>query len=40
MKETIVEAFDIIVEENNVFLEADIDDYPQKLMESLETWRT
>jgi hypothetical protein len=35
--ETIVEAFDIIVEENNVLLEEYIDDYPQKLNEIVKT---
>ena len=37
-KETVVEAFDMIVEENNVIFEVDIDDYPQKLNEIVETW--
>jgi hypothetical protein len=27
------------VEENNVLLDVDIDDYPQKLNKSVETWR-
>jgi hypothetical protein len=39
LKETVVEAFDMIVEENNVLFEVDIDDYPQKLNEIVETWR-
>jgi hypothetical protein len=38
-KETIVEAFDMIVEENNVSFVVNIDDYPQKLNEIVETWR-
>jgi hypothetical protein len=29
----------MIVEENNVLKEVDIDDYPQKLNETVETWR-
>jgi hypothetical protein len=29
----------MIVEENNVLLDVDIDDYPQKLNKSVETWR-
>jgi hypothetical protein len=37
-KETIVEAFDMIVVENNVPLVIDKDDYPQKLNEIVETW--
>jgi hypothetical protein len=37
-KETVVEAFDMIVEENNVLLIVDIDDYLQKLNEIVETW--
>jgi hypothetical protein len=36
-KETIVEAFDMIVEENNVSFVVYIDDYPQKLNEIVET---
>jgi hypothetical protein len=38
-EETIVEAFDMIFEVNNVLLEVDIDDYLQKLNEIVETWR-
>jgi hypothetical protein len=35
-KEIIVEAFDIIVEENNVSFVVYINDYPQKLNEIVE----
>jgi hypothetical protein len=38
-KETIVEAFDMIVEENNVSFVVNMGDYPQKLNEIVETWR-
>jgi hypothetical protein len=38
-KETIVEAFDMIVEENNVPFVVNIDDYPQELNEIVKTWR-
>jgi hypothetical protein len=37
--ETIVEAFDIIVEEDNVPFVVYIDDYPKKFNEIVETWR-
>jgi hypothetical protein len=37
LEETIVEAFDIIVEEDNVPLVVYIDDYPQKFNEIVET---
>jgi hypothetical protein len=33
-----VEAFDMIVEENNVVLEVDINEYPQKLNKIMVTW--
>jgi hypothetical protein len=36
-KETIVEAFDMIMEENNVHFVVNIDNYPQKLHEIVET---
>jgi hypothetical protein len=36
-KETVVEAFDMIEEDNNVPFIVDIDDYPQKLNEIVET---
>ena len=39
-KETIVEAFDMIVEEIDVFFILHIDAYPQKLIEIVETWCT
>jgi hypothetical protein len=39
LKEIVVEAFDIIVEDNNVPLVIDIDDYSQKLNDIVETWR-
>jgi hypothetical protein len=38
-KETIVEALDMIVEENNVPFIVYMGDYPQKLNEIEETWR-
>jgi hypothetical protein len=38
LEETIVEAFDMIVEEDNVPLIVDIDDYPQRFNEIVETW--
>jgi hypothetical protein len=38
LEETIVEAFDMIVVENNVPLVVGIDDYLQKLNEIVETW--
>jgi hypothetical protein len=37
LEETVVEAFDMIVEEDNVPLVVDIDDYLQKLNEIVET---
>jgi hypothetical protein len=37
LEETIVEAFDMIVEEDIDPLVVDIDDYPQKLKEIVET---
>ena len=37
LEETIVEAFDMIVEEDNDPLVVDIDDYLQKLKEIVET---
>jgi hypothetical protein len=37
LKETVVESFDMIVEENNVSFVVIIDDYPQKLNEIVET---
>jgi hypothetical protein len=39
IKETIIEALDMIVVENNVSLVVYIDDYPLKLNEIVETWR-
>jgi hypothetical protein len=36
-KETIVEAFDMIMEENNVPFVINMGDYPQKLNEIVET---
>jgi hypothetical protein len=39
LEETVVEAFDMIVEEDNVLLVIDIDDYPQKFNEIVKTWR-
>jgi hypothetical protein len=35
-KEIVVESFDMIVEENNVLLVVNKDDYPQKLNEIVE----
>jgi hypothetical protein len=37
LNEIVVGAFDIIVVENNVSLVVDIDDYPQKLNEIVQT---
>jgi hypothetical protein len=38
-KETVIEAFDMIVEKNNVPVVVNTDDYSQKLNEIVETWR-
>jgi hypothetical protein len=38
LKKTIVEEFDMIVDENNVSFVVNKDDYPQKLIEIVETW--
>jgi hypothetical protein len=37
-KETIIEAFDMIVQENNVPIIVNMGDYPQKLKEIVETY--